>query len=63
MRFGLSRDTVMCLAYKIVDKAKRNYPFKDEKAGRAWFYGFHRRHPKLTILPSLYHTAELCVQM
>ena len=49
MGFGLSCDTVMCLAYKIVDKAKRNHPFKDEKAGRAWFYGFHRRHPKLTI--------------
>ncbi len=49
MGFGLSRDTVMRLAYKIVEKAQRKHPFKDEKAGRAWFEGFRRRHPKLTI--------------
>ena len=47
--FGLSRDTVMHLAYKIVDKAKRKHPFKDEKAGRAWFDGSIKRNPKLTI--------------
>ena len=49
MGFGLSRDTVMHLAYSIVEKAKRKHPFKNEKAGRAWFDGFCRRHPKLTI--------------
>ena len=49
MGFGLSRDTVMHLAYNIVVKAQRKHPFKDGKAGRAWFDGFRRRHPKLTI--------------
>ena len=49
MGFGLSRDTVMHLAYNIVEKTQRKHPFKDEKAGRAWFDGFHRRHPRLTI--------------
>ena len=47
--FGLSRDTVMRLAYNIAEKIKRKHPFKDEKAGRAWFDGFRRRHPQLTI--------------
>ena len=35
MGFGLSRDTVMCLAFKIVDRAQCKHPFKDQKAGRA----------------------------
>ena len=49
MGFGLSRETVMCLAFKIVDATQRKHPFKDQKAGRAWFDGFRRRHPKLSI--------------
>jgi hypothetical protein len=49
MGFGLSRDTVMRLAYNIVERDKRKHPFKDEKAGRAWFDGFRQRHPRLTI--------------
>ena len=49
MGFGLSRDTVMHLAFNIVDKCQRNHPFKDGKAGRAWLDGFRMRHPKLTI--------------
>ena len=49
MGFGLSRDTVMCLAFKIVDRAQCKHPFKDQKAGRAWFDGFCRRHPRLTM--------------
>ena len=49
MGFGVSRDTVMRLGYKIVDKAGRKHPFRDEKAGRGWFDGFRRRHPRLTI--------------
>ena len=35
MGFGLSRDTVMCLAYNIADKTDRKHPFKNEKASRA----------------------------
>ena len=49
MGFGLSRETVMSLAYKIVDATQRKHPFRDQKAGRAWFDGFCRRHPKLSI--------------
>ena len=49
MGYGLSRETVMRLAFTIVDKAQRKHPFKGETAGRAWFDGFIRRHPKLTI--------------
>lgn len=49
MGFGLNRETVMEMAYKIVDKTGRKHPFKNEKAGRAWFEGFQRRHPKLTL--------------
>ena len=33
MGFGLSHDTVMHLAYNIVEKAKRKHQFKGEKAG------------------------------
>ena len=65
MGFGLSRDTAMLLAYKIVDKSQRKHPFKDGKAGRAWFDGFRRRHPKLTIrspLPLSYCRA-LCANV
>ena len=53
MRFGLSRETVLCLAFKIVDATQRKHPFKDQKAGRAWFDGFFRHHPKLSIRSSL----------
>ena len=42
MGFGLSRETVMCLAFKIVDTTQRKHPFRDQKAGRAWFDGFCR---------------------
>ena len=49
MGFGLSRETVMCLAFRIVDATQRKHPFKDQKAGRAWFDGFRRCHPKLSI--------------
>ena len=49
MGFSLSRETVMCLAFKIVDATQRKHPFKDQKAGCAWFDGFCHRHPKLSI--------------
>ena len=53
MGFGLSRETVVCLAFKIVDATQRKHPFRDQKAGRAWFDAFCRRHPKLSILSPL----------
>ena len=49
MGFGLHRETVMEMAYEIAEKTGRKHPFKNETAGRAWFKGFQRRHPKLTM--------------
>ena len=46
MEFGLSRETVMCLAFKIVDDTQRKLPFK---AGHARFDDFFQCHPKLSI--------------
>ena len=48
MGFGLGRETVMRMAYKIAEKYHPRHPFEDESAGQAWFKGFLRRHPKLT---------------
>ena len=65
MGFGLSCETVMCLAFKIVDATQRKHSFKDQKAGRAWFDGFLQRHPKLSIrspTPLSYCCAQ-CVNM
>ena len=47
--YGLTRETVMELAFKIVDKTGRKNPFQGGKAGRAWFEGFRRRHPQLSL--------------
>ena len=41
MGFGLSSETVMCLVFKIVNTTQRKHPFRDQKAGRAWFSGFY----------------------
>ena len=49
MGFGLSQEAVMSLAFKIIDTTQRKYPFRDQKAGCAWFDGFCRQHPKLLI--------------
>ena len=61
MGFGLSHETVMCLAFKIVDATQQKRPFKDQKAGHVWFDGFLRCHPKLSIrlpMPLLYCRAQ-----
>jgi len=39
----------MGMAYTIVEKSKRSHPFREGSADRAWFEGFMRRHPKLTV--------------
>ena len=49
MGFGLTKDNVMRMAFRIVDKSKREHPFSNGSAGRALFEGFCKRHPKLTI--------------
>lgn len=33
----------------MVGKTQRKHPFKEEKAGWAWFEGFQTRHPRLTL--------------
>ena len=43
----------------IVDKVPRKHPFKDEKAGWAWFDGLRRRLPSITIRsPQPLHTLK-----
>ena len=49
MGFGLNRETVMRMAFTIAERSQRKHPFKNGTAGRAWFDGFRRCHPKLTI--------------
>jgi len=49
MGYGIKRDTVMEMAFMIAEKSHRKHPFKEGKAGRAWFEGFQRRHLNLTI--------------
>ena len=49
MGYGLTREIVMRLAYTIAEKLHRKHPFGSKSAGRSWFEGFKRRHPKLTI--------------
>ena len=62
MGYGIKRDTVMEMAFMIVEKSHKQHPFKEGKAGRAWFEGFLRRHPKLTIRSpqSLSYSRAIC---
>ena len=60
MGYGLSRETVMSIAYKVAEKLKKQHPFTGESAGRSWLDGFRRRHPNITIrtpLPLSYNRA------
>ena len=45
----MTREGVMGSAYSIAKKSKRPHPFENGSAGRAWFEGFMRRRPNLTI--------------
>ena len=49
MGFGLTKEGVMGMTFSNVNKSQRLHPFKNGSAGRAWFEGFVRRHPQLTI--------------
>ena len=51
--FGLTREDVMQLAYKVVEKIGKQHPFLDGSAGWSWFEAFHTRHPKFT-----FHTPQ-----
>lgn len=47
--FGLTREDIMQIAYRILEKNHRKHPFHDGMAGRGRFEGFKARHPTLTI--------------
>lgn len=65
MGYGLTREAVMVMAFKLAEKTNARHPFKDGSAGRAWFDGFRGRHPKLTIRTPqpLSHCRALCANM
>ena len=62
MDFGLTKENVMQLAYKIVEKPGKQHPFRNGSAEWSWFKAFHARHPKLTFrMPqSLSYCRALC---
>ena len=50
MGYGIKQDMVMEMAFMIAEKNDRKgRAFREGRSGRAWFEGFQRRHPKLTI--------------
>lgn len=49
MGFGLTRESVMAMAYAIAAKTGRNNPFKEGHAGRGWYDGFMARQAILTL--------------
>lgn len=49
MGFGLTRETVMAMAYAIVEKTGREHPLKSGHAGRGWYEGFMSRQAVLTL--------------
>ena len=49
MGYGITRETVMRLAFVIAEKTGKKHPFTGESAGWAWLDGFRRRYPSLTI--------------
>ena len=49
MGFGLSKEDVMLSAFLLTEKSGLKHPFKNGKAGRAWFEGFLSRNPQLFI--------------
>ena len=49
MGYGLTCEGVMGMAYSIIERSKQPHPFQNGSAGRAWFEGFMRRKPYLTI--------------
>lgn len=49
MGFGLTRESVMAMAYAIAEKTGRDHPFKEGHAGRGWYEGFMARQATLTL--------------
>ncbi|KAG8196604.1 hypothetical protein JTE90_014163 [Oedothorax gibbosus] len=49
MFFGLTKRDVCSLAYQLAFRNNIPHPFKDEAAGKDWFYAFMKRNPKLSV--------------
>jgi hypothetical protein len=61
MGYGLSREDVMVMGFKIAERAGRQHPFKDGTAGRGWYDGFIARHNlKLYTAQPLSYARALC---
>jgi len=60
--FGLNSTVVRLLAFQIASRSGREHPFnKEEKlAGMDWFFGFHRRHPELSLTRKADVTSLVC---
>jgi len=62
MGYCIKQHTVMEMAFMVAEKTHKDHPFREGKAGHAWFEGFLWRHPKLAIvLHRLFRIAELFV--
>ena len=62
MGFGLSRDDVMRIAFRIAESSGRKQPFTNGSAGWSWMDGFTSHHPNLTLwsAQSLSHSRAAC---
>nr|CAD7576313.1 unnamed protein product [Timema californicum] len=49
MFYGLTKREVCNLAYQLAVRNNIPHPFKDEAAGKDWFYAFLKRNPKLSV--------------
>lgn len=49
MFYGLTKRDVCSLAYQLAVRNNIPHPFKDETAGKDWFYAFMKRNPKLSV--------------
>ena len=53
MYFSLLKEVVMHSTFLLAEKSGLKHPFKNGKAGRAWFEGFLSRNPQLSIHQTL----------
>ena len=58
--YGIGRDDLMVVRFRVAEKSGRPHPFKESSGGRAWLDGFLKRHPTYLCIPlSLYLEQEL----
>ena len=49
MGYGIGRDDLMVVGFRVAEKSGRPHPFEEGSAGRTWLEGFLMRHPILTL--------------